>query len=498
MEATEGDVEDQQEYTDREYEPEKPRELAPMASKPEKPLPAPKSGWYWNMCLLLFLVMGAGAGLGYWVSTLSGDDVSILQNVTRTNPPTMAPSTSLSTDFDPVQGNCNFNGVADPSPIDQCDCSGRITDLASDIRSRYFYNREYFIPEVVPGFSEDISSCDPLNQALVWVSSGDDTKITDDERTKRFILAATFASLGGGKWTNNTNWLADGDYCEWYGITCSDSSEIESLELSSNNLIGTVSCSSWHSNFFPFLCISQLIYCLYLSFQIPSQLSMLDTLKKIDIFNNKVGGEIPVSLFSIPTLESLDASYNRMTGAIPPAVESAPALTSLNVESNLMVGRLTKSIGSASNLSFLKFGSNRFLAQIPSELYQLTKLTVLGIGDNRFTGTVPREVSRLADLEVLQIGKNRFTGTIPLEITQLTNLKELSITGIEELTGRIPAEFGFVLNKLEKIEISETSVSGNIDTAFGRLPALTSINFSKNQLRSSIPTEFGNLSNLCK
>lgn len=248
VEATEGDVEDQQEYTDREYEPEKPRELAPMASKPEKPLPAPRSGWYWNTCLLLFLVMGAGAGLGYWVSTLSGDDVSILQNVTRTDPPTMAPSTSLSTDFDPVQGNCNFNGVADPSPIDQCDCSGRITDLASDIRSRYSYNREYFIPEVVPGFSEDISSCDPLNQALVWVSSGDDTKITDDERTKRFVLAATFASLGGGKWTNNTNWLADGDYCEWYGITCSDSSEIKSLELSSNNLVGTVSCSLWYSS----------------------------------------------------------------------------------------------------------------------------------------------------------------------------------------------------------------------------------------------------------
>lgn len=236
------------------------RKLAPVASKPEKSLPAPKSAWNSSICLLLFLVIGTGAGLGYWVTTLSGPDVSILKSTPRTPPPTMAPSTSLSTAFDPPQGKCSFNGLDNPSPIDQCDCAGKIVDIAPDIRSRYFYNLEYFIPEVILGFSEDIGSCSPLNQALVWVSSGDDTKIDDEERTKRFLLATTFASLGGGKWTNNTNWLVDEDYCTWYGVTCSDSSEIESLMLDSNNLVGTVSYSSRHLNRFAVACkCSQLV-----------------------------------------------------------------------------------------------------------------------------------------------------------------------------------------------------------------------------------------------
>ena len=246
------DVEDPAERSPPEFE--KPKELAPVATTPEKPLPSPKSAWYYNMCLLLFLVIGTGAGLGYWVTTLAGPDVSILKSTPRTPPPTMAPSTSLSSEFDAPAGNCNFNGLVNPSPVDQCDCVGEIVDIPADIRSRYFYNLEYFIPEVIPGFSEDIGSCSPLNQALVWVSSGDDTKIDDEERTTRFLLATTFASLGGAKWTNNTNWLVDDDYCSWYGVGCTDSGKVTSLELSSNNLVGTVSCSSSPLNHSTIIC----------------------------------------------------------------------------------------------------------------------------------------------------------------------------------------------------------------------------------------------------
>lgn len=249
-----GDVENQQddeEYDDAPYQPEAyraPPIMAPMGKTPEKPLPSPKSCWYWICCLLFFLLVGGGAGVGYWLTTLGGDDVTVLANMTLTSPPTEAPSTSLSTEFDAVQGNCNFGGVDNPNPIDQCDCFGRISGLESDIRDRYLYNREYFIPEYVPDFNDDISSCSPRNQALVWVSSGVDTKRSKSERAQKFALATVFASLGGGKWKNNTNWLADEDVCTWYGVNCTET-KITELELAGNDLVGTVSFIRWRLNF---------------------------------------------------------------------------------------------------------------------------------------------------------------------------------------------------------------------------------------------------------
>jgi Leucine-rich repeat (LRR) protein len=172
------------------------------------------------------------------------------------------------------------------------------------------------------------------------------------------------------------------------------------------------------------------------------------------------------------------------------------SLNSLNVERNAMSGRLTKSIGKASNLGHLNLRSNQFASELPMELFDLQKMVHLDIGDNEFSGTLPDEISKLNALEALRFGPNLFTGTIPSTIGLLGQLKYLSVSGIAGLTGRIPAEFGFQLDSLEKLSISETSVSGNIDTSFGKLPNLISLNFSNNQLRSVIPSELGNLANL--
>ena len=255
-----GDVENQEQvreyeapYQPQAYQPEShqpeadqpeayphPPNMAPMSTTPEKPLPSPKSSWYWIVCLVLFLLVGAGAGGGYWLTTLDGDDVTILNSLPRTSPPTEAPSASVSTEFDAVQGKCNFNGVQNPNPIDQCDCFGKITDLETDVRDRYLYNREIFIPKYIADYNDEISSCSPRNQALVWISSGKDTQITTEERAQKFALATVFASLGGSQWNNNTNWLANGDICSWHDVQCSEG-RVTQLILDRNNLVGTVS-----------------------------------------------------------------------------------------------------------------------------------------------------------------------------------------------------------------------------------------------------------------
>ena len=72
-----------------------PNTTALMKRPPEKALPSPKSCWYWIICLLFMGLVGAGAGVGYWLTTRVGDDVSILKSSSRTSAPTAAPSVSI-------------------------------------------------------------------------------------------------------------------------------------------------------------------------------------------------------------------------------------------------------------------------------------------------------------------------------------------------------------------------------------------------------------------
>jgi len=457
------DVENQQQV--QAYRPQSNTSL--VRRTPEKPLPSPSSFWYWVLCLILLGLIGAGAGVGYWLSTRNGDDVQILNSSSRTSPPTMAPSVSVSTEFDAVQGECNFDGVLNPNPIDQCLCFGEITAIETDIRDRYLYNLEYFIPDYFEDYNDDISSCSARNQALVWISSGDDAQLTRTQRSQKFALATIYASLGGSQWTNNTNWLANEDVCTWFGVSCAQDYVTE-LVLDENNLLG----------------------------MLPSELSLLERLQFLMVARNKISGPMPVSLFSIQALGTVDVGFNSITGVIPPAVGNAVSLNSLNVENNYMSGRLTKSIGKAINLGHLNLRSNQFASELPMELFDLQRMRHLDIGDNAFSGIIPDGISKLNALEVLTLGPNLFTGTIPSTLSSVNQLRYLSVRGIVGLSGRIPAEFGFQLNRLEEIIISGTSVSGNIDTSFGRLPSLKSLDFSNNQLRSVIPSELGNLANL--
>lgn len=233
-------------------------------------------------------------------------------------------------------------------------------------------------------------------------------------------------------------------------------------------------------------------------FQLPSQVSLLEKLQFLMVARNKIDGPIPVSLFSLEMIGTVDVGFNSMTGVIPPTVGDALYLNSLNVENNFMSGRLTKRIGEAKNLGYLNLKSNQFVSDLPMELFNLKQMIELNIGDNQFIGTISEDISKLNGLSRLTLGPNLFTGTIPSTISSLSRLSYLSARGIKGLSGRIPAGFGFKLTNLQEIIISDTGIEGSIDTSFGMLPNLEILEFSKNQLRSTIPSELGNLKNLGK
>lgn len=207
----------------------------------EKPRPSPSHWSYWLSCLVLVSLIGAGVGVGYSLASQDDDRTINLSPEDGTSAPTSGPTVGVTTEFEPVRGDCNFIGVEFPNPIDQCNCAEAILAIPTDVESRYQTNLDNFISTLYPDFDEDITSCSARNQALVWISSGNDIALTVEERTQNYALATIFASLGGAQWEDRTDWLTDTDPCTWYGLECDSTGFVSRMLLDGNNLTGVVS-----------------------------------------------------------------------------------------------------------------------------------------------------------------------------------------------------------------------------------------------------------------
>ena len=99
--------------------------------------------------------------------------------------------------------------------------------------------------------------------------------------------------------------------------------------------------------------------------------------------------------------------------------------------------------------------------------------------------------STLTDLSV---GSNFFVGDLQNDIFELSNLQRLSLSGLG-LKERLSEFYGLHLTNLVELDLSETAISGEIPSSFGRLTNLQTLDLSSNNLRNSIP-ELDNLQKL--
>ena len=165
-----------------------------------------------------------------------------------TPPPTSTPfeqnanDAAATTVYGPYRNNCDLSGTQ-PNFLDQCNCKGSVDILADDIRERWDYYVETFIPEIYPDWDESISSCSPENQALLWLSSGVNNggEISFLYRQQRYLLAVVFFKQGGIKWARTTNWLSEKNVCTWEGVGCNGDDFVNILNLDENKMTGEVS-----------------------------------------------------------------------------------------------------------------------------------------------------------------------------------------------------------------------------------------------------------------
>lgn len=187
---------------------------------------------------------------------------------------------------------------------------------------------------------------------------------------------------------------------------------------------------------------------------------------------------------------------NEISGRLPDANERSE-LRVLNLQGNRFDGSIPTTLGVLTTLEVFNVAENRLTGTLPRQLFNVP-LTELTVGGNTLDGTLPTQMAEVTTLTALSLGPNLFDTTIPTFLGELTNLKLLDMSIIPELKGRIPAEVGISLTKLEELTITETSVSGNIPEQFGRLTDLQTLNLSANSMARAIPNSLGQLTKLGK
>jgi hypothetical protein len=81
----------------------------------------------------------------------------------------------------------------------------------------------------------------PQNKALIWLSNNTDlNSYLNATKIQRYALATLFYSTNGHSWNEKAYWRTNRTECEWHAVSCDDNDSIDRLDLSYNNLVGTI------------------------------------------------------------------------------------------------------------------------------------------------------------------------------------------------------------------------------------------------------------------
>lgn len=279
-------------------------------------------------------------------------------------------------------------------------------------------------------------------KAMKWLQEDALIATYNEERMlQRFVLAQFFYSTGGQtQWTDTNGWLSEAHECSWYS-------------------------SSTH----PSICKG-------------------DTLIRLSLYRNGLGGSIPDELGLLTNLVEMKLQTQTMVGSLPGAVlGQLTNLENMSISGNLMSGNMPTEIGLLTNLTQLMLFSNGIDGTLPTELGLLTNAVTIHFFHQFLAGTIPTEIGLLTNLESLWLWMNRLSGAIPSEIGYLTRLRELPMHD-NALSGNIPTEMGNLVF-MDSLEIQRNKLTGSVPSQLGNLKAITRFNLGNNSLTGSIPTE---------
>ncbi len=200
-----------------------------------------------------------------------------------------------------------------------------------------------------------------------WVTCSSVASLSDDKD-----LNCSYINRDSEPVHTKKRWLSPSHVCSWAGITCDEIGKtVLHIELSKSKFILSYDKKNNKCSISPIDIAFPYSDELRLFGTIPSELSKLEDLEYLTMFNNTIVGQIPPE-----------------------------------------IGKLTK-------LQILDLYSNFLSGEIPEELYDLTSLVYIHLGTNGLNGTISDNIQNMRDLQTLYLPQNNIGGKVPATIGEL-------------------------------------------------------------------------------
>jgi len=193
--------------------------------------------------------------------------------------------------------------------------------------------------------------------ALWDVFCTDDSGLCTPEMCRQsdsLALVELYHATNGANW--DTIWNLTTTIDTWHGITLNESGCVRQIDLSENQLVGTLP-----SELDTLKNLSRLyLYDNQISGTIPSEWSGMYSLRQLWLFNNQLTGNIPIELTQINTLTHLGLGHNQLSGELPPGLGDLHNLIYLGIQSNDLTGCYPSDMTNLCDQ--LQFGINTYIS----------------------------------------------------------------------------------------------------------------------------------------
>jgi Leucine-rich repeat (LRR) protein len=315
--------------------------------------------------------------------------------------------------------------------------------------------------------------------------------LTEAQTIELQVLTSLYHSSSGSTWTVSTSWLDEVSHCSWFGVTCDDDNHVSKIELSSNNLRGSV----------PLRALLRLPYLKVLKIDGNSVDSNIGEGVDIRLWEGMVFDDLTSSASVISSLQYIDLSHTDvLSGQIsnlysPSYIINPDQSSSPIAEKEVSYPYLNDLYLSGCDLrsapsekEWAKFGAlerwvlddNMMSGTVPSSL-QMNNLRVFSANGNKLSGEMDGFGS-LGKLRHLSLRGNQYHGSIPpglrcdgtssvgpklLEILDLSNQGGNDDDTSVGLTGDLPS-FSQCEN-LRRLDLSRNNIGGSFPADFLKL-----------------------------
>lgn len=132
-------------------------------------------------------------------------------------------------------------------------------------------------------------------------------------RKEREALMALYKATKGTRWSKKTNWGTDKPLSEWYGVEVDEEGRVVSLDLSKNNLVGSIP-----DELYDLTALWRLsLWGNSLTGTLSPKVGQLKDLLILWMDNNSLSGTLPAELADCESLILCDLYYNQFSGEIP-------------------------------------------------------------------------------------------------------------------------------------------------------------------------------------